>query len=227
MTPAGFPAGVLFTPVPDPLIKTLLLEVDDPAEIKATLYLLWLLHQKKGYPQFVTLRELLADAALLRGLGRVGAQGDEALRHALSRAVARGTFLRLAVDRDGDRHELFFLNTESSRRAVAQIERGRLGLGRPLPARRAAAAPAPAATPDIFKLYQENIGMLTPLIADELQEAERRYPPSWVEDAFFEAVSLNKRNWRYISRILERWSTEGKSDGKPGRHPEKASSDRK
>ena len=66
---------------------------------------------------------------------------------------------------------------------------------------------------DIFTLYEQNIGMLTPLIADELQEAGKQYPETWIKDAIKEAADLNKRNWRYIARILEHWSTQGKDDG--------------
>ncbi|MEE8442810.1 MAG: DnaD domain protein [Dehalococcoidia bacterium] len=39
-----------------------------------------------------------------------------------------------------------------------------------------------------------------------------------MQEAFREAVGHNRRSWRYIARILERWSTEGKDDGEPGRH---------
>ena len=55
--------------------------------------------------------------------------------------------------------------------------------------------------------------MLTPMIADELREAEKIYPENWIRDAVREAVSLNKRNWRYIERILENWAAEGRKDG--------------
>jgi DnaD/phage-associated family protein len=65
---------------------------------------------------------------------------------------------------------------------------------------------------DIFTLYEENIGIITPLIADELREADSSIAV-WVRDAIKEAVSANKRNWRYIARVLERWSTEGRGDG--------------
>jgi DNA replication protein len=51
------------------------------------------------------------------------------------------------------------------------------------------------------------------MIADELRDAERLYPQTWIRDAIKEAVSRNKRNWRYIAKILERWSAEGKSNG--------------
>ena len=64
--------------------------------------------------------------------------------------------------------------------------------------------------------------MLTPLIAEELKDAESRYPADWIREAFREAVAHNKRNWRYIGRILERWAVEGKDHGKSGRDTEKA-----
>jgi DnaD/phage-associated family protein len=62
-------------------------------------------------------------------------------------------------------------------------------------------------------MYEQNIGMLTPMIAEELRQAEKLYPADWINDAIREAVSLNKRNWRYITRILERWSSEGRDGG--------------
>jgi len=64
--------------------------------------------------------------------------------------------------------------------------------------------------PTIFVLYEQNIGMLTPMIAEELRDAEKHFPIEWIADAFREAVSLNKRSWRYILRILERWRDEGR-----------------
>ena len=71
----------------------------------------------------------------------------------------------------------------------------------------------PAAQPNIFTVYEENIGLLTPMIAEELRDAEKTYPETWIKDAIKEAVNAGKRNWRYIAAILERWATEGKSDG--------------
>jgi DnaD/phage-associated family protein len=61
----------------------------------------------------------------------------------------------------------------------------------------------------IYALYEENIGQLTPLVADELKEAEELYPQEWLRPAFETAAALNKRSWRYVARILERWAVEG------------------
>jgi DnaD/phage-associated family protein len=67
----------------------------------------------------------------------------------------------------------------------------------------------PAERPNIFKLYEENIGPLTPLIADALKDAEQTYAPEWVAEALEIAVKNNKRNWRYVEAILKRWKVEG------------------
>jgi DnaD/phage-associated family protein len=69
--------------------------------------------------------------------------------------------------------------------------------------------PPPPERPNIFRLYEENIGPLTPLIADALQDAEKTYPPEWVAEALGTAVKNNKRNLKYVEAILRRWKEEG------------------
>jgi DnaD/phage-associated family protein len=64
--------------------------------------------------------------------------------------------------------------------------------------------------PNIFVLYEQNIGLLSPLIAEDLKDAADQYPADWIEAAFREAVQHNKRKWTYIRAILRRWETEGR-----------------
>ena len=68
--------------------------------------------------------------------------------------------------------------------------------------------------PTVFRLYEQNIGLLTPLIAEHLVDALETYPPDWIEDAIAEAVSYNRRSWRYVQRILENWAVTGRGDGR-------------
>ncbi len=195
-----------FTPIPDPFFSQVLPEIKDLAELKVTLYLFWLLYHKKGYPRFATLEELLSDRALVQALG------EDGIRRGLEAAVGRGTSLKLVLEKDGNSYELYFLNNEEGRRAVARIEAGELELGGVVHRE-----PLPQERPNIFTLYEQHIGLLTPLIAEDLKEAERLYPASWIEEAFQEAVRLNKPNWKYISRILERWRVQGKRHGRAGK----------
>ena len=70
----------------------------------------------------------------------------------------------------------------------------------------------PAATrPNIFALYEDNVGTIGPMIAEELKAAEERYPWPWLNEAFGIAVNQNKLSWRYISAILRRWAAEGRA----------------
>lgn len=66
---------------------------------------------------------------------------------------------------------------------------------------------------NIFSLYEQSIGMLAPIMVEELKLAEQTYSFNWIEDAFKEAIRLNKRNWKYINAILERWGREGRDVG--------------
>ncbi len=213
---SGFPAKTKFTPIPNVFFTQLLPEIDDPAELKITLHVIWAIYQKRGYPRFVTYRELLSSPVLMRGLVSNGSP-SQLLKRAVSQATDRGTLLHLTLERDGEIEDLYFLNSDTDRRALERIKSGELKLGK-MVAREPAAAVRER--PNIFGLYEQNIGMLSPIIVEELKEAEEAYPDPWIEDAFRIAVDLNKRNWRYISRILERWSAEGKDDGEHRRHTE-------
>ena len=208
---SGFPARMEFTPVPNVFFSRLLSQISDIAELKTTLHIFWSLYHKRGYPRFVTHSELLGNTSLMSSLKGGAKSPAEVLRNALELAIRRGTVLHVVVDRDGTPEDVYFLNTESHSQIVNKIRDGEFRL----PGLNAAgrAYIEPEEQPDIFTLYEQNIGMLTPMIAEELREAEKLYPVNWIQEAIREAVSLNKRNIRYILRILERWSSEGRGDG--------------
>ena len=220
---SGFARGTRSTPVPNPLLGPLLQAMEDPAELKCTLRALWFLHQKKGYTRFVVSGELLSDRTLLAGLRHLDPPPPDAIRQGMKRAVERGIFISRSVELDGEEQEVYLLNDEAGRRAAAMIDRGEIRL-RGVALREGAGGEPPERKANIFTLYEENIGMLTPLLAEEMKEAEQNYPWSWVEEAFKIAVGHNKRSWRYIDATLRRWATEGKDDGKSGRYSQKAAS---
>jgi len=215
----GFPRKVRYVPVPAPLLESLLEEIDDLAELKCTLRVIAMLHVKKGHPRFVTLGELQADRTLTRSLGQDGDSASQSIEQGMAKAVRRGTIAVASVEESGARQQLFTINTEVNRTTLEKIAEGATQVS-PLPVSEPWVEPED--TPNIFALYEQNVGMLSPMIADELREAEELYPVEWISEAISEAVGLNKRSWRYISRILERWEHEGRGHGKPGRYSKKA-----
>ncbi|MFC1908309.1 DnaD domain-containing protein [Chloroflexota bacterium] len=181
------------------------------AELKTTLHVLAAIYRKRGYPQYVTFGELLGNASLMNSLKKDVESTDEILRSALKKATDRGTVIPLTVDKDETTEDVYLLNTAANRQVVDKLQNGELKLKGLEVVHRTYIETEEL--PDIFTLYEQNIGMLTPLIAEELRDVEKSYPETWIRDAIHEAVSLNKRSIRYIVRILENWSAEGKSHG--------------
>jgi DNA replication protein len=209
----GFPARMQFTPVPNLFFSNLLPEINDIDELKVTLYIINSIYKKKGYLRFVTYSELLADKSLVSSLKQKEKPAAEVLKEALKQVVKRGTVIQITLAKEGTPGDVYFLNTEADKRAVERIKNRELALTGLMAGGQSNSEIEPGPPPDIFNLYEQNIGLLSPIIADELREAEKIYPEEWIRDAFKEAVSLNKRNWRYIERILENWTSEGKGDG--------------
>ena len=165
---------------------------------------------------------------------------EERLRQGLEQALARGTLLRIhlrLMSEGGDQAELiewYFFNTARSRKVVDELQGGemvpvRLLTVEPEQIEEESEIAVPARAygyskgsetgrnvqvsierPNIFVLYEQNIGLLSPLIADQLKDAAEQYPPEWIEAAFREAVLHNKRKWSYISAILRHWEAEGR-----------------
>lgn len=223
---SGFQKGTLYTPMPNALFGPLLEQIQDLAELKVTLRGFWILHRKRSQPKVAHQGEFLSDTALLRGLKHSGAGGaKQEIRRGLELAVARATFLLHRPDGEDEDAAMYLLNTDSGRAALARMRREPDGVARQNPASGDSMPnelydEPSGEKPSIFTLYEDNVGVLSPLLAQELTEAEDRYPQTWISQAFKIAASENKRSWRYIAGILRRWAAEGKDDGKPGRYPE-------
>ena len=204
---SGFTGKTLYTPVPNPVFGPILEQIQDLAELKVTLRGLWLFHRKRGALRAVSLEEFLADRTLIKGLKFEGDDSAEkAIRHGLRLAVKRKTFLTHQL---GGKDTVFLLNTDSDQRAVARLEHGEA----PEEISDGPESEAPALEPpNIFALYEDNIGALSPLLAEELKEAEGRYPDTWLREAFGIAVPENKRSGRYVAGILSRWAAEGRKN---------------
>jgi DNA replication protein len=208
----GFPDRMQYTPIPNVFFSAVLSDVDDLVELKVTMHLFRLLYEKRGFPKLVQLSDLYKDRALLLALRAHGMeQPEQILLAGLKRATERGTFVSAPLLANESEDRCYLLNTALNRGLIQRAERGELALAEGTVPRPGWVA-LPEQRPSIFDLYEQNVGLITPLIAEELQQAEEAYPADWIEEAFREAVSYNKRNWRYVRRILENWATEGRGE---------------
>jgi DNA replication protein len=221
----GFPAQMQFTAIPDMFFSHLMPEITDIAELKTTLVVLYLLYKKRGYPRFTTFNELAGHTGLMKSLTEENKRPEDILKTALKSAVTRGTILKLTAAGDTGEVDVFYLNTDADIKAMAKYSGGGIplpGLGKVLPKLETVTQDMP----DIFTFYEENIGILTPVIVEELREAQKTYTDTWLHDAIKEAANQNKRKWSYISAILERWAAEGRSDGTYRRDTKKTDPDK-
>ncbi|HEV7216750.1 MAG TPA: DnaD domain protein [Chloroflexota bacterium] len=217
---AGFPGfaspQARLVAVPDEFFVRLLPQLDHLGELKLLLHVFWLLTNREAEQRHVGEQELYDDPALLKSLraGQSRPAGD-LLREAIDRAVVRRVLLRVQVNDAGAPQVWYFLNSPAGRRALATARVATLPAADGLAVADPTAAgetPLQADLPSIFSLYEQNVGLLTPLIADALRAADERYPAGWLRDAIRESAERNRRSWRYIQRILERWEAEGKGN---------------
>ncbi len=222
MTFPGFPSRPQSTAIPNVFFSDLLPQIADPRALTVILCAFHALSLKKGFPRYITHADLVAEPSIgalaenekfqnsfSSESGAVvqmhkNAPEIDVLTAGLRCAVDLGILLPLTVEREGDRLDLYFLNAPADRRGLEAVRAGTVDIGVPVRER-----PTVAARSGIFSLYESLVGTVSPLIADELAEAERLYPAEWLEAAFREAAAQNARSWRYVSRILERWAIEG------------------
>ena len=216
----GFSEGkTSFTRIPDAFFSELLPYIDHLGELKVTLYALWQLDRMGGDFRYLTEQDFLEDELLMQGMGASPQETESALRESLAQAVQRGSLLRATVKLEREL-SLYFFNTPRGRAAVESIQNGNW---HPTNDPRLPVELGPE-RPNIYRLYEQNIGPMTPLLADTLQDAEEIYPADWLEEAFRIAVEKNVRNWRYIEGILRRWQETGYDGRKTGRDTEKSRS---
>jgi DnaD/phage-associated family protein len=194
----GFPAGSRQVQIPAVFFTDMLPEIVDPVELVVLLHAFSLLSRKKGAERWFSEVELASEGPLRRSLLTLGEQPRNALADALSQACERGVLL---AAESGPGERIFALNAPGYAAVLSRV-------GLTLKAEEPDELP-PAQAANIFLLYEQNVGTLSPLLAEQLREAQEEFPWPWIVAAFREAVSRNRRNWRYIERILARWRAEG------------------
>ena len=187
--------------IPEVFFTDLLPLLNDPVQLRVLLYLFWHQTHQQERVRYFRLEELAADPVLTEMFGDL-----PALSSALDGLTRLGAILK--ADLEWMNETYYFINSPQGRAAVRAMEAGDWqGTNKNRPPVQLAPE-----RPNIYQLYEENIGPITPMTADLLKEDEADYPPEWIEEAVRQAVARNARNWKYVQAILKRWRTEGRGN---------------
>lgn len=201
-------------PVPSGFFADVLPEITDINELRVLLTVFRLVAEDAGFESPIAEARVLRDQPLREAVrvdGIPAGSGRQSILHGLELLVTRGVILRVEAQAARRSERWHFLHTPVTRELVDAIQRGALSPPRSMwtdeePPSLMTDPPTP------FLLYEQNIGPLTPMVADRITRAMRDYPVEWIEDAIEEAVAYNRRSWKYIERILESWMAQGRSE---------------
>ena len=232
----GYPSGARTTPVPDVLFSRDLAALADPLALRVLLWAIWQVHRRPaGAPPAVRASDVASDLGLRRAAAarldapagesssRTGAASTAAIGEACRVLVAQGLLLDgggwYAVNDRAGRQVIDDVAADPGRWPdLAALATSSNATSSSLAAGQAAriAIPTesdeqadPADRPNIFVLYEQTIGMVSPILADELAEAAATYPAAWLTHAFRLAAAAGAREWSYVRAILTRWAREG------------------
>ena len=187
---SGFGADNLCE-VPCELFTQLLPELKDADEIKITLYALWHAWQN-GFSLGFTQFDIEQDSRFFKSL-------SSPLSETLRKVVEKN--ILIAANKNNTQR--YYVNSQAGRDAALRLAHS------DIPEYNAPGFGIDGHRSEIFSLYENNIGALTPMMSEILAEAEKAYPLTWIEKAITIAVKNNIRRWRYVEAIIKSWQQEG------------------
>lgn len=206
----GFSEGkIKLVRLPEQFFSELLDQFDHLEELKLILYIFWHLEQMEGSFRCFRVSELYKNTYLLRTLSKDSKTSESILKDALTRAIKRGVVLQIPLSNEEDSDALLFLNSAKGRAGYKAYLQGKW---KPENIINQSQIDWLMEQPNIYQLYEENIGPLTPLIADALRDAEASFPQPWIQEAIKIAAERNKRSWSYILAVLRHWQEEGRDE---------------
>ncbi len=209
----GFPLSDDYagTRVPNAVLGRVLSSIDDADVIKLVLRAVWLLERQRGYPRYIAVEDLQRDRVLSNVF-----VNTVALERALDTAIEYCVIAKVLINGNA----CLMLNTESAQRAAMDgtITSAVVGTTN---ADDDWDAPAASSMPsDAFRAYEDNIGLLSPMIRESILAALEDFTDDDITRAIRIAVENESRSWSFVAGVLRRWSREGipdeRTDGTTG-----------
>lgn len=197
--------------IPREFFLDVLPQISEIAEAQVTLCVFRIASELGGLAKPIPERRIVRDRSVRQALRVSGSpnEPDRRIGVGLDLAVGRSTLLKLVASHGNDERIWYYVNTLPNQSRVQAIIRGTEPP--PVDMWHDGHVPTVAAErPTVFRLYEQNIGILTPIMAEKLVDAIETYPGDWIEDAIAEAVTYNRRSWRYVDRILQNWALSGR-----------------
>ncbi len=207
MTDSGEPHEPMVS-VPCALFAEVIPGIKDLAEYKVVLKVAQLGAERRQL--MVSMTDLLEPDAC-RSLLPLSTPGprEPRVRRAVEQAVANGTLLRLTP---AGKDTMLLLGTGANRSLVQRLVAGDPNARQALHVRDEENISVYRG--NVYALYEQHIGPLTPLIAEHVRDIERTYPRLWIEQAMAAAVQNNRRSWRYVESVLTQWEETGGPGGR-------------
>jgi DNA replication protein len=199
----GFPAQSRLVRIPEAFFQEILPNISEIDELRVTLYSFWYLERLDQPLKFLSINDYLRDKTFMHSLGD---DCQKCLFSGLQKAGARGTLLCSSELQPEAKDTLILANTPRGRAVIKALQSGKYTIDQ------LANSPTQmdVLRPNIFELYEQNIGAITPMMAEILKDAETLYPPAWIEEAIELAVQNNSRRWKYVEAILRKWKENGR-----------------
>jgi len=205
------------TSLPHELFSEILPSITNLYELKTILYILWFVEYNELEYPFITIEQLKNDDVYLSGLGNQISEQLKHLHESVKQAINDGILIELNQEITKTTIDCYLLNNPKGREALELIKKGVLQLETITDN----SLRLTQVKPNIFQIYEENIGIITPVIATALKDLEKEYPTNWIEEAMKEAVRSNVRKLRYIEAILMNWKEEGRYERTDRRRSQK------
>ena len=196
----GFPLPDDFrtTRVPNAVLGRMLSSIDEIDEIKLILRAIWLLERQRGYPRYITCDDLRRDRVL-----SVTIPDRSDFDRILRLTIEHGIFIQISINNN----ICLMFNTDSARRASIEVSSSAVSLNKDgdyweTPA----ISNAPA---DAFRAYEENIGILSPMIRQSILAALEDFTDEDISHAVRIAVENESRSWSFVAGVLRRWARDG------------------
>ena len=174
--------------------------IDDANEIKLILRAIWLLEHQRGYPRYITRNDLRRDRVL-----SVAIPDQSDFDRILKSAIERGVFLEVSINNN----TCLMFNTESARRASIEVSPTTDNLNKDNNYDSWETPAASTAPADAFRAYEENIGILSPMIRQSILAALEDFTDEDITRAVRIAVENESRSWSFVAGVLRRWARDG------------------